>query len=54
MNTIDPPVTVGDKSNQVKVDYIQENASKVDFAYPPVRVILFTLPSLFYTPTSVF
>lgn len=36
MSTLTPPVTLGDPSNQSRVDYVLEVSSSPDFDYPPV------------------
>lgn len=36
MNTLTPPVKIGDPSNQSRVDYIHEVATAPDFDYPQV------------------
>jgi len=36
MSTLTPPVTLGDTSNQSKMDYVLEVSSSPDFDYPPV------------------
>lgn len=36
MSTLTPPVTLGDPSNQSRMDYVLEVSSSPDFDYPPV------------------
>lgn len=36
MNTLNPPIALEHPENQYRVDYIQDEASKTDFDYPPV------------------
>lgn len=36
MSTLTPPVTLGDMSNQSRMDYVLEVSSSPDFDYPPV------------------
>ena len=40
MSTVNPPIPLGDPSNQFRVDYIQDVASQPDFDYPPVSTVL--------------
>lgn len=35
MNTLNPPIALEHPENQYRVDYIQDEASKTDFDYPP-------------------
>ncbi|KAA0202122.1 hypothetical protein HAZT_HAZT003980 [Hyalella azteca] len=35
MATLTPPVSLEDPNNQASVDYIQDEASQIDFDYPP-------------------
>ena len=34
MSTLTPPIPLQDPKNQVSVDYIQDEASQIDFDYP--------------------
>jgi len=36
MSTINPPLTLSDRSNQYRVDYIQDISSRPEFDYPQV------------------
>ncbi|KAF2365429.1 Guanine nucleotide binding protein (G-protein) alpha subunit [Trinorchestia longiramus] len=35
MSTLTPPISLEDPKNQARVDYIQDEASQIDFDYPP-------------------
>ena len=40
MSTLNPPVSLGHKDDQFRIDYIQDQASSQEFDYPPVSMSL--------------